>query len=70
MLNVTNKRNADQIIISIPSHLSEWLLSKIPQIINVGENVEKNLFSYEKTVRRNVNWYSHCEKQDRDPSKI
>lgn len=67
MLNITNKRNADQI--SIPSHLSEWLLSKIPQIINVGENVEKNLFSYEETVCRNVNWYSHCEKQDGVPSK-
>ena len=66
MLNITNKRNADQII-SIPSHLSEWLLSKIPQIINVGENVEKKKSL--DTVRRNVNWYSHCEKQEGGPSK-
>ena len=38
-----------------------WLLSKRPQMTNVGEDVEKREPSY--TVGGNVNWCSHCGKQ-------
>ena len=43
--------------------MSEWLSSKIPQIKNVGEDVEKREHLY--TVSGNVNWCSHCGKQYR-----
>ena len=42
------------------SHCSEWPLKSL-KIINSGDGVEKREPSY--TVGRNVNWYSHYEKQ-------
>ena len=39
----------------------EWLLSKIPEITNVGEDVKKREFLC--TVGGNVNWYSPFGKQ-------
>ena len=49
------------------SHLLERLSSKIPQITNIGEDVEKREPLY--TVGGNVSWYSHCGKQYGDPQK-
>ena len=49
------------------SHLSEWLSSKRPQIINVGKDVEKREPLY--TVDGNVNWCSHYGKQNEVSSK-
>ena len=41
--------------------------SKILQIINAGEGVEKKESSY--TIEGNVNWCSHCGKQYRGSSE-
>ena len=43
--------------------LLEWLLSKRPEIKNVGENVEKTKFSY--SIGGNVNWCNRYGKQGR-----
>ena len=43
------------------SYCSEWPSLKSLKIINSGDGVEKREPSY--TVGRNVNWYSHYEKQ-------
>ena len=43
--------------------LLEWLLSKRPEIKNVGENVEKTKFSY--SIDGNVNWCNRYGKQGR-----
>ena len=43
------------------SHQSEWLASKNPQTINVGEGVERREPS--NIVGKNINWYSHCGEQ-------
>ena len=42
--------------------MSEWLSSKCLQTANVDEDVEKREPWY--TIGRNVNWCSHCGKQD------
>ena len=41
--------------------------SKNPQIINVGEGVERREASY--ITGRNVNWYRHCGEQYGDSLK-
>ena len=41
--------------------LLEWLLSKRPEIKNVGQNVEKTKFSY--SIGGNVNWCNRYGKQ-------
>ena len=57
MFNITNhQRKANKNHNDI-SHLSEWLKSKIVQITNDGEDVEKMEALY--TVGGNVNWFSH-----------
>ena len=45
----------------------EWLLSKSPQAINTGEDVEKREPSY--TVDGNANYYSHYGEQCGDSLK-
>ena len=45
----------------------EWLLSKRQKITSVDEVVEKR--EPFCTVDGNVNWYSHCGKQDGGSSK-
>ena len=37
---------------NITSHLSEWLSSKMPQITNVGENVDKREHLYTEAAQR------------------
>ena len=51
---------------AITSHQSEWPSSKNLPTINTG-GVEERLPFY--TVGRNVNWYSHYEKQHGLPEK-
>ena len=46
-----------QIKTTTTSHQSEWPSSKILQMINAGEDMEKREPS--STVGGNVNWYSH-----------
>ena len=48
-------------------HLSEWLESKTQEAISVGEDVEKKELA--RALGGNVNWCSHCEKQNGGSSK-
>jgi len=47
-------------LVGITSHQSEWPSESL-QITNSGEGVGKRKSSC--SVDKNVNWYSHCEKQ-------
>ena len=53
---------------ALPIELSGSLLSKRPQMTNVGKDVEKRKPLY--TVGGKVNWYNHSEKSMEIPQKI
>ena len=52
---------------AVTSHLLEWPSSKSLQIIDAGENAEKNEPSY--TIGSSVNWFSHYGKVCKFPPK-
>lgn len=59
VLNIAN--GADQNHNGLPLTPVRWLASRRMQIINVGDDVEKEGIS--DTDGRNVHWYSHCGNQ-------
>ena len=46
---------------NITSHILEWLLSKRPEVINVGKDVDERESSC--TVGGNIKWCRHYGKQ-------
>ena len=68
MFNITNHQRKANKNHNDTSHLSEWLKSKIVQITNDGEDVEKMEALY--TVGGNVNWCSHWGKQQSFHKKL
>lgn len=60
------KWNLNKLKKAIPSHQSEWLVSK-RLISSVGEDVEENVPLY--SVGGTVNWCGHYGKQYGVPSK-